>query len=108
MWLALSPQNPSSYRDEPLYVDLRQRVVMLDGEVLTLTTTQYRLLALLVEHAGKVVPRAIIMTQIWGYAPETHTRTVDVHIRKLRKKLHPGQYIETVVGVGYSFRPQGS
>ena len=57
-------------------MDLRQRVVMLDGEVITLTTTQYRLLALLVEQAGKVVPRAIIMTQIWGYAPETHTQKV--------------------------------
>jgi DNA-binding response OmpR family regulator len=90
-------------------VDLRDQVVMLDSKTITLTRQEYRLLALLVEHAGQVVPRAIILTQIWGYAPETHTRTVDVHIRKLRKKLgmHPGQYIETIVGIGYSFRPQG-
>jgi DNA-binding response OmpR family regulator len=101
--------HPPFYRDEHLFVDLRDQVVMLGNETVILTRKEYRLLALLVEHAGAVVPRAKILTQIWGYLPETRTRTLDMHIRRLRKKLgmHSGQYIETIVGIGYSFRPQG-
>ena len=105
MWLALSPPN-LSYRDEHLFVDLRQQVVILNGETLTLRPLEYRLLALLVEHAGKVLPKRILLMQVWGHAPDMRTRTVDVHIRRLRKKLGIySQYIETVVGVGYGFRP---
>jgi DNA-binding response OmpR family regulator len=95
------------YRDAHLFVHLRHQVVMLDGQAITLTRMEYRLLALLVQHAGEVVTRTIILTQIWGHAPETPTRTMDVHVRRLRKKLgiYGRQYIETVTGVGYSFRP---
>ena len=88
--------------DEHLLVDWGQQLVRLDGQAITLTRKEYRLLALLVQHAGEVVPRAVILTRVWGYASEMRTRTVDVHIRRLRKRL--GQYIETVVGVGYRFR----
>jgi DNA-binding response OmpR family regulator len=79
-------------------VDLRRHVVMLDGQVLTLNRTEDRLLGLLVEHAGEVVPRPILLMV---------TRTADMHMRRLRKKLgmHADQYIEAVVGVGYRFRP---
>ena len=72
---------------------------------------QYQVLAVLVEHAGEVVPRAIFLTQIWSHVPELRPRQVDVHINALRTKLgiYADQYIETVVGVGYRFRPsQGS
>ena len=86
------------YRDEHLSLDLRDRVVILDGQILILTRTEYRLLARLVENAGKVVPRPILLML---------TPTVDVHLRRLRKKLgkYADQYIETVVGVGYRFQP---
>jgi DNA-binding response OmpR family regulator len=88
-------------------VDLRQQVVILNGQTVTLRPLEYRLLAGLVEHSGEVLPKQILLMQVWGHAPEMRTRTVDVHIRRLRKKLGmlPGQYIETVVGVGYRFRP---
>lgn len=88
-------------------MDLCQQLVTLDGQTVTLTRMEYRLLALFVRHGGEVVPRATIMMRVWGYIPETHTRTLDVHIRKLRKKLRmrAGQYIEAVVGVEYRFRP---
>jgi DNA-binding response OmpR family regulator len=89
-------------------VDLRQQVVILDSQRVTLTRMEYRLLAMLVQHGGELMPRTILLTHLWGYAPETmRTRTVDVHIRRLRKKLAPydSQCIETVVGVGYRFRP---
>jgi DNA-binding response OmpR family regulator len=95
------------YRDEHLFVDLRDQLVVLDSQTITLTRTEYRLLALLAEHAGEIVPRAILLMAIWGYGPEVRTRTVGTHIQRLRKKLgkHVGRSIETVMGVGYRFRP---
>jgi len=94
------------YRDEHLYLDMRQQLVMLDGEAVRLTSMQYRLLAVLVEHAGVVVTRPILLLHIWGNVPEPRPSKLDAHIRELRKKLTMHhQYIETVVGVGYRFRP---
>ena len=100
-------RNQPSYRDRHLYVDLRQQLVILDNETVTLTRMQYRVLALLVEHAGEVVPRATLLAQIWGHVPKPRPRRVDAHIRGLRKRLgiYAEQYIETVVGAGYRFRP---
>ena len=95
------------YRDGHLYVDLRQQLVMLDGEMVRLTPMQYRLLALLVEHAGVVVTRAVFLMQFGGYSPEIRERRVDACIHGLRRKLgvYADQYLETVFGVGYLFRP---
>jgi DNA-binding response OmpR family regulator len=95
------------YRDDHLVVDLRQQVVMLDNQTLTLTPKEYYLLALLVQHAGAVVPRATILRRMWGDPTETRTRRLDIHIGGLRKKLAPirRHYIETIAGIGYSFRP---
>ena len=69
----MSPQNKQFYRDDHLFVDLRNRVVTLDSETLTLTSVEYRLLALLVQHAGEIVPRPILLTHIWGYVPRSRT-----------------------------------
>lgn len=67
---------------------------------------EYRLLALLMAHAGEIVPREIRLTQLWGYVPKTRTRTLDVHIGRLRQKLgHEGRRIETIFGKGYRFSP---
>ena len=94
------------YRDEHLFVDLRHKLAILDSQALILTRKEYCLLALLVQRAGEVVPRKILLTQVWGYVPKTRTRTLDVHIGRLRKKLgHEGCRIETVFARGYSFRP---
>ena len=78
--------------------DLRQQLVILDGEAVGLTRMEYRLLVLLVEHAGQVVPRPMFLML---------TPTVDAHLWRQRKKLgkYAHQYIETVHGVGYRFRP---
>jgi len=86
----MPPPNQPFYRDEHLFVDLRNQVVMLDRQILTLTRMEYRLLALLVEHVGEVVPRPTLLIL---------TPTVDVHLWRLRKKLgkYADQYIETVV-----------
>lgn len=89
---------PPFYRDEHLFVSLRDRLVIPDSRILALTPKEYRLLALLVEHAGKVVPsRTLLMV----------TPTVDAHVRGLRRKLgvYFDRHIETVFGVGYRFLP---
>jgi DNA-binding response OmpR family regulator len=95
-----------TYLDDHLFVDLHRRVVMLDNQTLTLTPKEYYLLALLVQHAGAVVPRGAILRRMWG-DPDTRRRRLDIHIGGLRKKLAPirRQYIETITGIGYSFRP---
>jgi DNA-binding response OmpR family regulator len=87
-------------------VDLRQHLVMPDGEMVRLTSMQCRLLAVLVEHAGVVVTRPILLLHIWGNVPELRPSKVDRQIRELRKRLGiHSRYIETIVGVGYRFRP---
>ena len=79
---------------------------MLNGETVRLTRKEYRLLALMAQHAGEVVHRSILLLHIWGQVPEMRPSTLDVHIRGLRRKLgvYADQYVETVVGIGYRFR----
>ena len=104
-------QDPSTqqplYRDERLFMDLRQQVVILDSETVRLTPTQFRLLALLVEHPGEVVPRATLSVQIRGDARGMSPSLMSFHICGIRTKLgvYGDQYIETAIGVGYRFRP---
>lgn len=102
--------NIERYQDSHLAVDLKYRTVGLDEEPVQLTRKQFDLLALLVRHAGKRIPRAAILMLVWGYGPGIRTRTLDVHIRRLRKKLDRGDhhYIETVFGIGYRFEPRSA
>jgi two-component system phosphate regulon response regulator PhoB len=95
------------YRDEHLAMDFNQQAIQLDGERVTLTRKEYELLALLVQHAGEIIPREALLMQVWGYTSAIRTRTLDVHVRRLRKKLggYADQYIETVFGIGYRFQP---
>lgn len=98
---------PHVYEDEHLSVDFRQRAAALDQQTITLTRKEYDLLALLVEHAGEIIPREALLMRVWGYNSEIRTRTLDVHIRRLRRKLgvYAEQYIETIFGIGYRFQP---
>ncbi|MDP6124257.1 MAG: response regulator transcription factor [Candidatus Latescibacteria bacterium] len=93
-------------RRGPLEIDLDRYQVSLDGAVLELTLKEYELLKFLVEHPGKVHTRESLMIQVWGYDYFGGTRTVDVHVRRIRSKLEPlaDNYVETVRGVGYRFR----
>lgn len=86
-------------------VDTQSRRVETDGRELTLTPKEFELIALLAEKRGNVLSREELLRKIWGYNFDGETRTVDVHIRKLRQKL--GDYagiIETVKGIGYCIR----
>ena len=79
--------HPAPYRDEHLSVDYEHQVAALDTERILLTRKEYDLLALLVQHAGEIIPRDALLLQVWGYGGEIRTRTLDVHVRRLRKKL---------------------
>jgi DNA-binding response OmpR family regulator len=99
--------NNDRYQDSHLMVDFQLQKVQLDGQPLKLTQKEFDLLALLVQRAGELIPRAMLLTLVWGYSGEIKTRTLDVHIRRLRKNLGScaAQYIETVFGEGYRFQP---
>lgn len=98
------------YHDAHLTLDFERKAATLDSHPLTLTRKEYDLLALLVSYAGVIVPRAELLMRVWGYSTEIRTRTLDVHIRHLRKKLgaYSDGYIETVFGIGHRFQPYGS
>jgi DNA-binding response OmpR family regulator len=74
---------------------------------MVLTRKEYALLSLLVQNAGEIIPRDAILWRVWGYCPQVRTRTLDVHIRRIRKKLgiYGEIYIETIFGIGYRFQP---
>src|SRR5690348_16900732 len=96
-----------TYRDEHLSLDFALQSVTLDSQRMVLTRKEYDLLALLVQHAGEIIPREALLLRVWGYGSEIRTRTLDVHVRRLRKKLgsYADQYIETIFGIGYRFQP---
>ena len=87
-----------------LRVDFDAREVAVDGRKLTLTPREFDLLAFLARHPGRVVSRDELLRKVWGYDYLGETRTVDVHVRRLRMKLGEGRtLIETVTGAGYKF-----
>jgi DNA-binding response OmpR family regulator len=98
------------YHDAHLTLDFERKSATLDSRPLSLTRKEYDLLALLVSYAGIIIPRDEVLMRVWGYSTEIRTRTLDVHIRHLRKKLgaYADLYIETVFGVGHRFQPFGS
>jgi DNA-binding response OmpR family regulator len=88
----------------PLTIDRRTRTVTVDGEDVALTQKEFDLLALLAEDPGAVRPRMQILEEVWDphwYGP---TKTLDVHVATLRKKLGRPEWIETVRGVGFRLR----
>jgi two-component system alkaline phosphatase synthesis response regulator PhoP len=98
---------PERYQDSHLEVDFVRATAALDLRRLVLTRKEYELLSLLVRNAGEIIPRDALLWRVWGYSAQIRTRTLDVHIRRLRKKLgtYSEQYIETIFGVGYRFQP---
>jgi DNA-binding response OmpR family regulator len=95
------------YRDAHLTVDFQNQLATLDSRPMPLTKKEFDLLALLIGYAGDIVPREEQLMRVWGYSTEIRTRTLDVHIRHLRKKLgvYAGRYIETIFGIGHRFQP---
>jgi DNA-binding response OmpR family regulator len=91
----------------PIVIDEDAYTVNASGYALDLTYTEFELLKYLMQHPGRVLSREILLADVWGYDYFGGTRTVDVHIRRLRAKLGPEleHYIATVRNVGYRFSP---
>lgn len=89
----------------PVAIDRTAHRAYLDGEEMNLTATEYRLLELLVERCGRAQSRAQLLEIVWQAQPDIQTRTVDMHVQRLRTKLgDEAGWIETVRGLGYRFR----
>lgn len=86
----------------PIGIDRAAHHVTVDAHAIELTPTEYKLLLLLAERRGRVQSRARLLETVWDAAPDIQTRTVDMHVQRLRSKLGPaGDMIETVRGFGY-------
>jgi DNA-binding response OmpR family regulator len=92
------------YQDERISVDFEDMRVTSDGTDVKLTRKEFALLEHLIKNIGRVATRQQLLDNVWGYSYFGDTRTLDVHIRRLRQKMNEcGTSIETVVGVGYRF-----
>lgn len=94
--------------DGPIRADLASRQVHVGDDEIVLTRKEFDLLVELIRHRGRVLTRERLLENVWGYEYPGETRTVDVHIRRLRRKIGtPAEdRIETVVGVGYRWKPR--
>jgi DNA-binding response OmpR family regulator len=103
-----SPGQAGPLRGGGLILDPNTHEVTLDGRAVDLTAKEFELLRLLLSHPNRVFTRDFLLEHIWGYDYYGSTRTVDMHISRLREKIEddPGSptYIVTVRGVGYKFK----
>lgn len=96
------PEGGSVVQVGGLRVDKLAHRVTVDGEEITLTALEFKLLVTLLDRRDRVQTRGVLLNDVWGLDAETESRTVDTHVKRLREKLGvAGQYIETVRGVGY-------
>jgi len=101
------PQNTSAdvLSVGPLKIDRAALTVQVDEQPIELTPTEYKLLLTLAERRGRVQGRGHLLETVWEAAPDIQTRTVDMHVQRLRSKLGAaGDLIETVRGFGYRLR----
>ncbi|RUM87668.1 MAG: DNA-binding response regulator [Thermodesulfatator sp.] len=98
-------EKPQVIRYGPITLYEEEFRVEVEGKELKLTPMEFRLLATLISSPGRVFSREVLLDRVWGYAYEGYGRTVDTHIKRLRKKLGSARdLIETVWGVGYRAR----
>jgi two-component system alkaline phosphatase synthesis response regulator PhoP len=97
------------YNSENLKVDFERHEVYVNDRKVDLTLKEFELLQILIKNKGRILKRETLLDKIWGYEYIGETRTVDVHIRYLRKKIEEDdknpRFIETIRGVGYRFNP---
>ena len=92
------------YQGKHLRADFDAVAIAVDGQPIRLTRREYELLRFLVENRNRVLSRDRLLERVWGYERHVETRSVDVHVGRLRSKLGvAGEQIETVVGLGYRF-----
>ena len=99
-----TPVSSDVYRGKGLVVDFEAVSVLSSGQSVRLTRREFELLKCLVDNRNKVLSRDRLLERVWGYDKSVETRSVDVHVGRLRSKLgEAGKQIETVVGLGYRF-----
>jgi two-component system alkaline phosphatase synthesis response regulator PhoP len=88
-------------------VDFRRAEVLVDGRAVDLSAKELQLLRYFLEHRGETLSRQELLDAVWGWSVASSTRTVDVHVAGLRRKLEPDprqpRYILTLHGLGYKF-----
>ena len=91
---------------DDIEVNVNKHIVTKNGQEIELTLKEFQILKLLIENKGNVLTRTFLLDKIWGYDYYGETRTLDVHIRHLRKKIgdNDSKLIETVRGVGYKIK----
>jgi DNA-binding response OmpR family regulator len=100
----LGPRSHGCYSGERLMADFEAVAIAVDGAPVRLTRREFELLRYLVQNKNRVVSRDRLLERVWGYERLVETRSVDVHVGRLRSKLRTaGRQIETVVGLGYRF-----
>jgi two-component system alkaline phosphatase synthesis response regulator PhoP len=99
---------PELIRSGEVQINLQQQLAKVRGKVVELTPKEFNLLGLFLSYPGRVFTRKFLVEFIWGYEFSCGTRTVDVHIRRLRQKIEIDPdapvYIETIRNVGYRFK----
>lgn len=105
-----NPTEPDSrpldavYRGAHLVADFEAVAVEVDGQAIKLTRREFELLRCLVQNKNRVLSRDRLLERVWGFSHHVETRSVDVHVGRLRQKMGVvGQQIETMVGLGYRF-----
>ncbi|HRJ09700.1 MAG TPA: response regulator transcription factor [Prosthecobacter sp.] len=94
----------SEVRTGPFLLDRKNMKCFHNDQPVDLTTTEFKLLAVLMENDAAVHTRAELLREVWGYSDDVATRTLDTHIKRLREKLgDAGRHIITVRGTGYQF-----
>ena len=102
-----APASPARVTYGTIVVDSDRHTVQLNGEGVTLTAKEFLLLEYLLKHRGRVLSRDVLLTDVWGYKYTGGTRTVDVHVRRLREKLPAlGDALVTVKQFGYKLLDQ--
>jgi len=101
---AAVPSTAAIYEGRYLRADFEAVAVSVEGRAIRLTRREFELLRFLVDNKNRVLSRDRLLERVWGYERSIETRSVDVHVGRLRAKLGPaGPQIETVVGLGYRF-----
>jgi len=100
-------EEPDRLRIGRLEIDLTGRTVTVGGQSVDLTPKEFDLLVFLAEHPGRVFGRETLLEKVWGYDYLGDSRTVDVHVQRLRRKLeedpHHPRFLLTVRSIGYKF-----
>jgi two-component system phosphate regulon response regulator PhoB len=97
-------ESVSELRAGPFRLDRKNMKLYLDEVLVDLTTTEFKLLAMLMENRSSAYSRSELLREVWGYSGEVATRTLDTHVKRLREKLGAsGRHVVTVRGTGYQF-----